>query len=83
MSRDIEDAEDLDFTEEEENWNIYKLSDGSILKVKLIIKGVKRMKKWKKCGEPIYLLSTTTVQRLSNIPNEFKRKGKPSAYQSV
>jgi len=34
--QDIAEGEDLDFEEKEEHWNIYKLSDGTTLKVKLL-----------------------------------------------
>ena len=37
----LADSVDLDFTEVEEHWNVYQLSDGTKLKVKLIVRGVK------------------------------------------
>ena len=34
---DIAESEDIDFQETEEHWNVYKLKDGTTLKVKLIV----------------------------------------------
>jgi hypothetical protein len=41
---DISEGEDIDRTNEQEQWNTYKLADGTIMKVKLVLKGVKRLK---------------------------------------
>lgn len=41
---DISEGEDIDWTNEKEQWNTYKLADGTIMKVKLVLKGVKRLK---------------------------------------
>ena len=40
----LAESEDIDFTELEEHWNVYQLSDGSKLKIKLILRGIKRLK---------------------------------------
>ena len=83
MQRDLEEAEDIDFTEEEEHWNVYKLRDGTTLKVKLVLKGVKRMKKWSPDGMPIYLINSTPILRAVDVPKELKRKPKPSSFEPV
>jgi hypothetical protein len=43
---DLNDAEEIDFDVEKEDWNIYHLKDGTTLKVKLVLSGVKRLKKY-------------------------------------
>jgi len=83
MQRDLQEAEDIDFTEEEEHWNVYKLRDGTTLKVKLVLKGVKRMKKWSPDGMPIYLINSTPILRAVDVPKELKRKPKPSSFEPV
>lgn len=80
---DLEQAEDIDIMDEEEHWNVYKLSDGTTLKIKLIVKGVKRLKKWLPDGSPIYVVNSTNVIRTSGIPKELKAKPKPSTFQPV
>jgi hypothetical protein len=79
LPEDITTGEDLDFTEEKEHWNTYKLSDGTTLKVKLVLTGVKRLKKYTPDGSPIYIISSTNAVRAVNIPKELKAKPKPSA----
>jgi hypothetical protein len=83
MQRDLEEAEDVDFTEEKEWWNIYKLKDGTTLKVKLVLRGVKRLKKWAADGNPMYLISSANVVRVVDVPKALKRKPKPSSFEPV
>ena len=60
---DLAEAEDVDFDEKEEHWNVYTLKDGSTLKVKLVLIGVKRLKKWNPDGSPIYIISSQNIVR--------------------
>lgn len=81
---DIENAEDVEILEEKDHWNIYKLKDGSIVKMKLIVSGVKRLTtKWQPDGNPIYLINSQNVMRLGNIPKKLKAKPKPSTFEPV
>lgn len=80
----IEKAEDVDIVEEKDHWNTYKLKDGSLIKMKLIVRGVKRLTtKWQHDGNPIYLVNSTNVMRLGNIPKKLKAKPKPSTFEPV
>lgn len=83
MQRDLEEAEDLDFAEEQEAWNVYKLSDGTTLKIRLVLQGVKRLKKWKPDGDPIYLISSTNIVRTIDIPKKLKAEPKVSSFKPV
>jgi len=69
---------DLDFNEEEEHWNTYRLSDGTTLKVKLVLRGVKRLKRYEPDGTPIYVINSINVVRAVNVPKELKAKPKKS-----
>ena len=60
---DIAEGEDVDFEEVEERWNIYRLKDGTTLKVKLVLTGVKRLKKHGPDGAPIYVVQSQNVVR--------------------
>ena len=80
---DLKQAEDVDFTEEKEYWNVYKLSDGTTLKIKLILRGIKRLKKWNPDGSPIYVINSTNVVRVIDVPKELKAKPKVSTFQPV
>ncbi|NIQ07410.1 MAG: hypothetical protein GWO20_17310, partial [Candidatus Korarchaeota archaeon] len=37
---DLEKAEDVEITEEKDYWNTYKLKDGSVIRIKLIVRGI-------------------------------------------
>jgi hypothetical protein len=74
---------DLDFKEVEENWNTYTLSDGTTLKVKLVLRGVKRLKNFEPDGSPIYVINTINVVRAVDIPPELKAKSKKSEMPPV
>ena len=71
---DIADAENLQIKEENEFWNTYKLSDGSIMKVKIVITNVKRLKKYQPDGSPVYLIQSQNVLRMDSIPKELLGK---------
>lgn len=74
---------DLDFTEEEEHWNSYRLSDGTTLKVKLVLRGVKRLKRYEPDGTPIYVINSLNVVRAVNVSEELKAKPKESELPPV
>lgn len=75
---DIAQAEDMDWKEENEFWNTYRLSDGTLLKVKMVLKGVKRLKKYSPDGTPIYIIMSDNVVRAMEIQGNVKLKPKPS-----
>jgi hypothetical protein len=77
------DAEDLDFTEENEQWNSYKLSDGTVLRIKLILREVRRLKKWKPDGSPIYVINSQNIVRTVNIPKQLKKTPEVRAFKPV
>lgn len=79
--KDLAEADDVDFTGEEEHWNIYKLNDGTTLKVKLVLQSVKRLKKWNIDGSPIYLINATNILRAHDIPKELKAKPKERTFK--
>ncbi len=79
----LEGSADLDFKEVEENWNTYTLSDGTTLKVKLVLRGVKRLKNYEPDGSPIYVINTINVVRAVDIPPELKAKPKKNEMPPV
>lgn len=81
--RALEDSVDIDFDEEEEFWNVYRLSDGSILKVKLVLRGVKRLKRYEPDGTPVYVINSINVVRAVDVPQELKAKPKKSEMDLV
>jgi hypothetical protein len=80
---DLAESVDLDWNEENEFWNSYRLSDGALLKVKIVLKGVKRLKKCQPDGIPIYTVMTDLMVRTLQVPDKLKAKPKPSNMQPV
>jgi hypothetical protein len=74
---------DLDFKEVEENWNTYTLSDGTTIKVKLVLRGVKRLKRYEPDGSPIYVINSINVVRSVNVPPDLKAKPKEPEFTPV
>lgn len=81
--KDLMEAINLDFTEEEEYWNIYKLADGTTLKVKLVLRGVKRLKRFNPDGTPMYLIQSQSIVRTTEIPEELLQKPTERSVQPV
>jgi len=80
---DVAQGEDIDFDELEEKWNVYKLKDGTTLKVKLVLIGVKRLKKHNPDGTPLYLINSQNVVRAVNIPKDLMAKPKEPSFKPV
>lgn len=80
---DVAEGEDVDFEEQKEHWNTYKLKDGTTLMLKLILIGVKRLKKWQPDGTPIYVVNSQNVMRIVNVPKELRGKVKESTFKPV
>lgn len=77
ISRDaLKNAVEVDFSDEQEFWNEYKLEDGTTLKVKLVLRGVKRLARYEPDGTPVYVINSMNVVRALNVPPEIKAKPK-------
>jgi hypothetical protein len=57
---------------EEEHWSTFRLGDGSTIKVKLVVKGAKRLNKYAPDGMPIYTVDTENIVRVVNVPEKLK-----------
>jgi len=72
---DLSEGEEVDFENEKEEWNVYKLSDGSTLKVKLVLVNVARSRdKYDPLGNPIYGITSQNIVKVLNVPEKLKRK---------
>lgn len=79
----LEGSVDLDFEETEEHWNTYSLSDGTTIKVKLVLRGVRRLKRYEPDGTPIYVINSINVVRALDVPEELRAKPKQSEMAPV
>jgi len=72
---DLSEGEEVDFENEKEHWNVYKLSDGSTLKVKLVLVNVVRSRdQYDPLGNPIYGITSQNIIKVLNVPEKLKRK---------
>jgi len=72
---DLSEGEEVDFENEKEEWNVYKLADGTTLKVKLILVNVVRSRdKYDPLGNPIYGITSQNIVKVLNAPEKLKRK---------
>jgi len=76
---DMASADDIDFEESKELWNVYRLKDGTTLKIKLVLVGIKRLKKHNPDGTPIYMINTQNVVRAVDIPKDLILKTKDTS----
>lgn len=62
----IRDAQKIDvpFTVKEESWNEYKLIDGTIIRIRLMVTGVLRTPFYAADGDPLYAVSHDTSGRM-------------------
>jgi hypothetical protein len=59
-----------------EQWNVYELSDGALLRIKPEVVSVVRTDKYTADGEPFYILSTNPINRI-RVPANLLRKQAP------
>jgi len=72
---DLSEGEEVDFENEKEHWNVYKLSDGTTLKVKLVLVNVVRSRDhYDPLGNPIYGITSQNVIKVLNVPEKLRRK---------
>lgn len=74
---DIKDTVEVDWASEKEYWNEYELDDGTTMKIKSVLKGVRRAKdQHGPDGNPIYVVQTMNAVRVFNVPKKLKKKPK-------
>ena len=54
-------AEEMDYEPLRETWNEYRVADGSLLRLKVVVSKILRLEKRNEQGEPIYLVNSTNV----------------------
>jgi hypothetical protein len=54
-------AEEMDYEPLRETWNEYRVADGSLLRLKVVVSKILRLDKRNEQGEPIYLINSSNV----------------------
>jgi len=74
----IPEGEPVDFEVVKEDWNEYRLTDGSTLKVKLVLTGVMRLNnQYDPVGNPVYVVSSQNAVRVIDVPANLRRRAQP------
>jgi len=74
IGEDWVDGEEMQFTMEREDWNIYNLEDGTKIKVKLIpTKIVKTDMRHPVRNDPIYSISSSTIVEAEVLESQKKK----------
>jgi len=60
-------------SKEDERWSTFRLGDGSTIKVKLVVKGAKRLNKFAADGMPVYTVDTENIVRVVDVPEVLKQ----------
>jgi len=72
---DLSEGEEVDFENEKEEWNVYKLADGTTLKIKLVLVNVIRSRNnYDSLGNPIYGITSQNIVKVLNVPEKLKQK---------
>ncbi len=68
------DAELIEASQSNERWNEYLLEDGTVLKIKLVVKKVLRTRElYDPSGNPVYAVESENVITV-NAPDSLRRK---------
>jgi hypothetical protein len=64
----------VDFETLREEYNSYKLSDGSIVRMKTVVTSIIRTEEFAPTGEPIYIVNSQNVL-VADVPDALKKPG--------
>lgn len=62
----------VDFETMREEYNSYKLSDGSTIRMKTVVTSIIRTEEFTPAGEPVYIVNSQNVV-VADVPEELKR----------
>lgn len=67
------EATNVDFETMKEDWNEYKLEDGTVLKFKTVVSSIIRTENYDPMsGDPVYHVRSTNILRVK-VPDELKQ----------
>jgi hypothetical protein len=56
----------------DDRWSTFKLGDGTTIKVKLVVKGARRLNKFEPDGTPMYAVDTENEVQVVDVPEALK-----------
>jgi hypothetical protein len=64
----------VDFETLREEYNAYKLSDGSTIRIKTMVTNIIRTQEFTPSGEPVYIINSQNVV-VADVPEQLKKPG--------
>jgi hypothetical protein len=74
LGQNIEKPVDYELSGKQDEWNVYNLSDGSVLRLRLNLTSITRTKVRGAAGEPIYSIGTGLPNYRMKVPDELIKK---------
>jgi hypothetical protein len=65
----------VDFETVREEYNTYKLSDGSMIRMKTVVTSIIRTEEFTPSGEPVYIVNSQNVL-VADVPDTLKKTGR-------
>lgn len=62
-------GQQIDFETEKEGWSVYKLADGTGVRMKTVVVSVVKLKEYDPAGNPIYLVNATPAIAMDVPPS--------------
>jgi len=66
-------GQEVDFETEKEAWNIYKLADGTTVRIKSVVATIVKLNEYDPSGNPLYLVNATRAV-VTDVPTSLKKK---------
>jgi hypothetical protein len=63
----------VDFDTVREEYNSYKLSDGSTIRMKTVVTNIIRTEEFTPTGEPVYIVNSQNVL-VADVPDQLKKR---------
>jgi hypothetical protein len=67
-------GEEIEVTTEKDEWSVYRLADGTTVKVKTVLISVAKLDEYDPAGNPIYVVNASPVIGM-DVPLSLKKKG--------
>ena len=65
----------VDFETVREEYNTYRLSDGSTIRMKTVVTNIIRTEEFTPSGEPVYIVNSQNVL-VADVPENLKKSGR-------
>ena len=79
IAQSIEQTVDFDIVGKQDEWSVYNLTDGSVLRLRMNVTGISRTKIRGQAGEPLYSVLSGPPNYRLKVAEKLIRKTKPTS----